>query len=68
VAAPLGPGKGRFKVRLDGQAVATVELARPVSAARRLVWVSDGLTPGPHSVRVVSLDGRVEIDAFLVLR
>jgi hypothetical protein len=68
VVAPLGPGKGRFKVRLDGQAVATVDLARTKAAARRMVWVSDALSPGPHTLRIVSLVGRVELDAFLVLR
>ena len=41
---------------------------RTSTSARRMVWVSDALTPGPHTLRIVSLDGRVELDAFLVLR
>jgi subtilisin family serine protease len=68
VVAPLGQGLGRFKVRIDGKAAGVVDLGRKQSSARRLVWTSDALTPGPHTIKLVALDGRVELDAFLVLK
>ena len=69
LVAPFGPGKGKVRIRLDGQAVATIDLARKTSAPRRMVWVSGALTPGPHTVKVVTVGGApVDLDAFLVLR
>lgn len=68
VVAPMGQGLGRFKVRIDGKAAGTVDLVRKQTAARRMVWVSAPLTPGPHTIKVVALQGRVELDAFLVLK
>ncbi len=68
IVAPQGPSGGTFRVRLDGRMVGTVRLARSTSTERRLVWVSGALTPGPHTLKVVAVDGRAELDAFLVLR
>jgi hypothetical protein len=68
VVAPPGPGLGRFKVRIDGKAAGIVDLGRKQSQARRIVWRSEALAPGPHTIRLVALGGRVELDAFLVLK
>lgn len=68
VVAPQGQGLGRFKVRIDGKAAGIVDLTRKQTTARRLVWISDDLPAGPHTIRIVALDGRVELDAFLVLK
>ncbi len=68
IVAPKGPGKGRFRVRIDGAVVANVDLAATSDAARRIVYASAALTPGSHQIRVTSLSGTVELDAFLVLR
>jgi len=68
IVAPKGPGKGRFRVRIDGEVVANVNLSAASGAARRIVFASAALTPGPHSMRVTSLSGTVELDAILVLK
>lgn len=68
VVAPMGQGLGRFKVRVDGKAAGIVDLGRKQSLTRRIVWRSEALTPGPHTIRLVALGGRVELDAFLVLK
>jgi hypothetical protein len=54
-------------VEIDGQAVATVDLERSSLAARRIVF--DAVTAGgAHTLRITVLSGRVDIDAFLILR
>lgn len=68
LVAPLGQGKGKVRIRLDGQVVATVDLARKLAAPRRMAWVSGDLGDGPHTLKVVALGGPVELDAFLVLK
>ena len=68
VVAPSGPGKGRFRVRIDGLIVATVDQVATLTTARRILFVSNALTPGPHTIKITALGGSVELDAFLVLR
>jgi subtilisin family serine protease len=65
--APRGPSGGRARVELDGHAVATVDLERSSRAARRIVF--DAATAGgTHTLRITVLSGRVDVDAFLILR
>ena len=66
ISALGGASQGRFRVFVDGTRVATVDLAGPVGNGNRVVWVGT-LTPGPHTFRIVTAGGRVEIDSVLVL-
>lgn len=68
VVAPTGPGLGRFRVRIDGVVVATVDQSSRRERSRRIVFASAALTPGEHTIRVTSVRGTVELDAFLILR
>jgi subtilisin len=65
--APRSPAGGSARVEIDGQAVATVDLERSSLAARRIVF-DVATTGGAHTLRITVLSGRVDIDAFLILR
>jgi hypothetical protein len=63
----LSPHAGRAAVRIDGVRVATVDLSGP-SAYRAIVFRRH-LVRGPHTIEIRPLgDGRVDVDAFIVLR
>jgi len=66
ISALAGATQGRFRVFVDGTRVATVDLAGPGGNGNRVVWVGT-LTPGPHTLRIATAGGRVEIDSILVL-
>jgi hypothetical protein len=69
-----GRNRGKAQVSVDGGAPATVDLFQAAVGPRRMVFVMNGLTAGPHTV-VVKLAGknaaatasRVDVDAFLSL-
>jgi hypothetical protein len=44
---------GQARVYLDGVSVGLVDLKGDFTAYRQAVWVRNGLTPGPHTVRLV---------------
>jgi hypothetical protein len=69
IVAPTGTkDAGRFRVRIDGRPVGTVDLRSGWTRVRRIVFTSAELAPGPHVIRIVTLSGRVDLDTILVLR
>jgi hypothetical protein len=65
-----GPGMGKVKVYVDGKYVATVNLDRPHTTARKLVWAKNWSKSTRHSVAVkpLSSSAQVEFHGFVVLR
>ena len=63
------PSSGRAQVRLDGKLIDTIDLAAPDVRYRQLLARVHAGGDGPHvlTIRVVG-DGRVDVDAFVVLR
>jgi hypothetical protein len=55
---------GAFAVKLDGLVVQTVNSRAPNTLS--LARVTIPLTPGQHTLRLVSVKGSVVIDAFVV--
>jgi hypothetical protein len=66
--APRGPGRGSARVSVDGIAVATLELSAASPRPRSVVWQTTWKTAGHHTIQIEALAGRVDIDAFAVLR
>ena len=62
------PTAGRARVWLDGIRVATVDLQAASRSYRRIVFATAIATDGPHTLEIRPLgDGRVDVDAFVVL-
>ena len=62
------PNAGRARVRIDGVRVATVDLHAASRGYRRIVFATALATDGPHTIEIRPLgDGRVDVDAFIVL-
>ena len=60
---------GRAQILIDGAAAATVDLDAASTAYRRLVFRKGFNGSAKHSIEIRPLgDGRVELDAFIVLR
>ena len=55
---------GTFAIKVDGQVVQTINSRTPNAMA--LARVTIPVTPGEHTVRVVSMKGTVVIDAFVI--
>jgi N-acetylneuraminic acid mutarotase len=74
--AGRGPNRGRARVQLDGVVVATIDLYAPTSRTRQIVFARNSLTPGLHTLRIVtagtrngvSTGTRVDLDAVVILR
>jgi subtilisin family serine protease len=66
----LAPSRGVAKIWLDGVLVARIDLGRSPTAFRRIVWTRTFTSVGTHKVKVsvVGGYGRVDVDAFAVLR
>jgi subtilisin len=67
LVAPLGPGAGRLRVRIDEGRWRTVELSARRAQGRRVVF-SRRVAPGAHRLEVQALRGLVAVDAVLILR
>ncbi len=69
--APKAPKRGKARVFIDGVRVALVDLYATSFSDRRVVFATDGLAVGPHTlkIRVKHTSGRprVDVDGFLVL-
>lgn len=69
-AGPVGPTRGKARIYVDGQYLATVDLHRSHFAARDLV-IARNIGDGTHTIKIVTLGttGRptVAIDALYVL-
>ena len=62
------PNAGHADVRVDGVLVATIDLSASQTRYRRIVFRSLLATGGPHTIEIRPVgDGRVDIDAFIVL-
>ena len=62
------PSAGRARVLIDGVRVATIDLHAASQAYRRIVFATSLATDGPHTIEIRPLgDGRVDVDAFVVL-
>ncbi|MET1231414.1 MAG: hypothetical protein ABWY52_01030 [Candidatus Limnocylindrales bacterium] len=71
IIGPMGPGRGRADVFIDGQHVGRFDAGADVFRPVRLLMTVDQQTAGPHvlTVRVAGTNGRpmVAVDAILVL-
>ena len=67
IVAPLGPGRGKLRVRIDGGQWATVSLKRGRTAHRRIVY-SRTVEPGSHVIEMRRVSGRPAIDALIISR
>jgi len=67
LVAPIGPGRGTLRVRIDGRRWQPVDLDSPRSLQRRIVF-SRRLPSGQHRLEVRGLQGRPAIDAVLFTR
>ena len=60
--------RGKFKVYVDGVYKGTVSLWSSTTKYRNLAYVISFSSSGTHSVKVVVASGRVDVDAFAVLK
>lgn len=59
---------GRAQLRVDGALIATVDVDGARTGFRRMVWTRHLTSGGPHTLEIRPLgDGRVTVDAFIVL-
>ena len=63
VIGSLGPGRGWFRVRLDGGEWTTVKLKASNTAPRRVVW-SRAMAYGRHTLEIQGVSGQSAIDAM----
>lgn len=65
---PVGPGRGRATVRLDGESVGTVDLDAATFDARHVVFVAAASTAGEHRLEIVVRGGTgaVAVDGFVI--
>jgi hypothetical protein len=60
--------RGKVKVYVDGTLKGTVTLTASRATYRRLVYVSSFAASATHTIKLVVASGRVDLDAFVVLR
>jgi hypothetical protein len=63
--AVKGPTRGSAQVYVDGVLKATINLNATSTTARAQVYATNWATVGPHTLRIVVVSGRVDIDAFV---
>jgi hypothetical protein len=67
IVAPVGPGRGTLRLRLDGGHWRSVDLRAKTARARRIVYRA-GLAPGTHTLVVRAGSGEAAVDALLLIR
>lgn len=67
VVAPIGPGRGQLRVRIDGGAWQRVDLRASRDRARRVVF-SRRLRTGAHTIEIEARSGAPAIDAIVIQR
>jgi len=67
IVAAVGPGRGKFRVRVDGGAWRTVNTKAASAGHRKVVW-SIRLGPGTHTLVIRELTGHTAIDGLLIVR
>jgi subtilisin family serine protease len=67
--APLGPGRAKVRVSVDGVYQATVDLRRAGTHHRRVFFAKNFASSGTHKITLeIVSSGRVQLDAFIVLK
>jgi hypothetical protein len=66
----MGPGMGRARVLVNGRQVALIDLSSGQQRSGQLAWTRNWPKAAERTVvvEVAGSDGRVEVDAFLLLR
>jgi hypothetical protein len=64
----LGPAGGRARIYADGVLATTLTLTNSRVRTRDIAWTTTFARSGTHTIRVVVVSGRVDVDAFVVLR
>ncbi len=67
IVAAVGPGRGKFRVRVDGGAWHTVNTQAASAGQRKVVW-SIRLGPGTQTLVIRGLTGRSAVDGLLIVR
>ena len=67
LVAPLGPGRGSLRVRIDGGDWQTVDLKASQTAQRKVVW-GRTLGNGTHDLEIQGQSGQTALDALLIIR
>lgn len=67
ILAPVGNGRGKFRVRVDGGAWQTVNTKRKSGAQRRVVWTSQ-LPVGSHQIVIQRVSGQPTLDGLIFVR
>jgi hypothetical protein len=60
--------RGKVKVYVDGVLKATVTLKSATTRARYLAYVASFASSGTHTIKLVVVSGRIDVDAFVVIR
>jgi len=60
--------RGKAKVYVDGHLKATISLKSSATAARYIPYAITFSTSGTHTIKIVVVSGRVDVDGFVVLR
>lgn len=68
--ARTGPGMGEAKVLVDGKRVSVVDLERPTTTSREMVWAKNfgSVKRRRVAVKAVGSEGAIEFRGFYVLR
>ena len=67
LVAPLGPGRGSLRVRIDAGDWQTVDLKAGQTAHRKVVWGHE-LGGGTHTLEIQGKSGQTALDALLIIR
>ena len=63
-----GPGRGQVAIYIDGVRQATINLANAASTYRYVAFSKTWYSAGTHTIKVVAVGGRVDVDAFGIIR
>lgn len=62
-----GPARGIARVYVDGISAGTVDLRATATSTRSLSFIRNFTASGRHTIRIVVVSGRVDIDGFIVV-
>jgi hypothetical protein len=67
IVAPVGNGRGKFRVRVDGGAWQTVNTKTQSAGQRKVVWTAK-LANGSHTVEIQRVSGQPALDGLIIVR
>jgi hypothetical protein len=67
LVSPIGPSRGKLRVRIDGGSWENIDLGASSDADRRVVW-SHKLSPGKRTIEVQGVSGKSAVDALFVIQ